>query len=148
MSATKVLLVRESATVERHNQTPLPRFYRPELDGLRFVAFLLVFCDHSALKVTDWSGIGDWFPAVVSGGRFGVDLFFILSAYLITELLRREKLATGSVDIRGFYLRRILRIWPLYFAFVGFWFLAQGFTSSKSFPTPALLAFLSLTGNW
>jgi peptidoglycan/LPS O-acetylase OafA/YrhL len=122
-----------------------PRFYRPELDGLRLVAFLLVFCDHSAFKVTDWPRIG----VVTNGFGFGVDLFFILSAYLITELLRREKLATGSVDIRGFYLRRILRIWPLYFAFVGFWFLVRNFTPPpETFPVPALLAFVSLTANW
>jgi peptidoglycan/LPS O-acetylase OafA/YrhL len=142
------LLRKEPAAVDRRHRLA-PRFYRPELDGLRFVAFLLVFCGHSTVRVTDWSGVGDWFPVVVSGGSFGVDLFFILSAYLITELLRREKLATGSVDIRGFYLRRILRIWPLYFVFVGFWFLARSFTPPpESFPATALLAFLSLTGNW
>jgi peptidoglycan/LPS O-acetylase OafA/YrhL len=138
------LLRQESAGADRHHRLP-PRFYRPELDGLRFVAFLLVFCDHSTFKVTDWSVIG----GVASGGGFGVDLFFILSAYLITELLGREKLATGSVDVPGFYLRRILRIWPLYFAFVGFWFLARSFTPPpETFPVSALLAFLSLTGNW
>jgi peptidoglycan/LPS O-acetylase OafA/YrhL len=143
------LLRKESAEVDWHDRVRPTRFYRPELDGLRFIAFVLVFCDHSTFKVTDRSAIGDWFSGVASGGCFGVDLFFILSAYLITELLRREKLATGSVDIRGFYLRRILRIWPLYFVFVVFWFLAQSFTSlTKSFPASALLAFLSLTGNW
>jgi peptidoglycan/LPS O-acetylase OafA/YrhL len=146
-----VTLVRqESAAVDGQHQLK-SLFYRPELDGLRFVAFLLVFCCHSILGVTGLAaaGIGNWLLSGASGGRFGVDLFFILSAYLITELLRREKLATGSVDIRGFYLRRILRIWPLYFAFVGFWFLARGYTPpSVTFPTTALLAFLSLTANW
>jgi peptidoglycan/LPS O-acetylase OafA/YrhL len=142
-------LQQKSVAADSHHRCPSPRFYRPELDALRWIAFLLVFCAHSNLRVTGWSGVGDWFPVVASGGAFGVDLFFILSAYLITELLRREKLATGSVDIRGFYLRRILRIWPLYFVFVGFWFLARGFTPPpNSFPTSALLAFLSLTGNW
>lgn len=122
-----------------------PRFYRPELDGLRFVAFLSVFCGHATFKVTDWPGLA----GTASGFGFGVDLFFILSAYLITELLRREKATTGSVDVRGFYLRRILRIWPLYFAFVGFWFLIRSVTPPpESFPVPALLAFASLTANW
>jgi peptidoglycan/LPS O-acetylase OafA/YrhL len=51
-------------------------------------------------------------------GQFGVDLFFCLSAYLITELLMREKAATGRVDVSAFYIRRALRIWPLYFAFL------------------------------
>jgi len=49
-----------------------------------------------------------------------VDLFFALSAYLITSLLLRERSATGRLDLRGFYVRRILRIWPLYLAFVAF----------------------------
>ncbi len=51
-------------------------------------------------------------------GAFGVSLFFVLSSYLITELLLREKDLMGTLDIRSFYIRRILRIWPLYFAFL------------------------------
>lgn len=46
---------------------------------------------------------------------FGVDLFFTLSAYLITELLMRERQRCGAIDVRSFYIRRALRIWPLYF---------------------------------
>lgn len=48
-------------------------------------------------------------------GRVGLLLFFVLSAYLITELLLREREATGTIHIGFFFLRRILRIWPLYF---------------------------------
>jgi peptidoglycan/LPS O-acetylase OafA/YrhL len=62
-------------------------------------------------------------------GGFGVNLFFILSAYLITELLMREKERFGRLDVRAFYLRRILRIWPLYFGF-----LAAYFVASRLFP--------------
>ena len=51
-------------------------------------------------------------------GAFGVDLFFVLSSFLITELLLREKSLLGEVDVRSFYIRRVLRIWPLYFAFL------------------------------
>jgi peptidoglycan/LPS O-acetylase OafA/YrhL len=126
-----------------------PRFYRPELDGLRFLAFLLVFFGHSPYRVTDRGWIGEQFPRIVAGGMFGVDLFFILSAYLITELFRREKLATGSIDIGGFYMRRILRIWPLYFAFVAVCFLARKhMPPPEVFPVAALVAFLALAGNW
>ena len=50
-------------------------------------------------------------------GAFGVSLFFVLSAYLITELLLREKEVVGAIDVQSFYVRRILRIWPLYFFF-------------------------------
>ena len=55
-------------------------------------------------------------------GLFGVDLFFALSACLITKLLLRERSATGRVNVQSFYIRRILRIWPLYFVFLAFMF--------------------------
>ncbi len=84
--------------------------YRPELDGLRFVAFLLVFMCHTQVLTAA--------PQFLFGGAYGVDLFFVLSAYLITELFRREAARTGGIDIGAFYWRRILRIWPLYFSFI------------------------------
>ncbi len=52
-------------------------------------------------------------------GGYSVDLFLALSAFLITQLLLREKVATGSIDLRRFYIRRILRIiWPLYYFYL------------------------------
>jgi peptidoglycan/LPS O-acetylase OafA/YrhL len=125
------------------------RFYRPELDALRFFAFLLVFCRHSLYAVTG----PDWLSILVRhisiGGAFGVDLFFILSAYLITELFRREREATGSIAIRAFYLRRILRIWPLYFAFLAFCFLTRHVVPSPAtLPIPAVVAYALFIGNW
>jgi peptidoglycan/LPS O-acetylase OafA/YrhL len=99
-----------------------PSFYRPELDVLRFGAFLLVFIHHGfPLTAAEYMGWG--VPAVFAGllaagaraGALGVDLFFALSAYLITELLLREQRSEGRFDIRAFYIRRTLRIWPLYY---------------------------------
>src|ERR1700680_3885093 len=52
-------------------------------------------------------------------------LFFTLSAYLITELLVREKERLGKIDVAAFYGRRILRIWPLYFVFLAAAFVAS-----------------------
>lgn len=49
---------------------------------------------------------------------FGVCLFFFLSSFLITRLLLLERQGTGEVEVRDFYVRRILRIWPLYFSFI------------------------------
>jgi peptidoglycan/LPS O-acetylase OafA/YrhL len=99
-------------------------FYRPELDTLRFFAFLGVFVFHMApLTIETYEPLGwiaPWLVAWFSSGAFGVDLFFALSAYLITTLLLREKETRGSLDVRNFYIRRILRIWPLYFAFIAF----------------------------
>lgn len=98
------------------------RYYVPALDGLRFFAFLLVFFHHAAPnRLPDPQAPPDWqywWHALVMGGAFGVPIFFALSGYLLTTLLIREREATGSVDIRAFYMRRVLRIWPLYFAVV------------------------------
>ena len=85
------------------------RYYRPELDCLRLVAFLCVFCCHSSYSLA---------PKVSAAGGFGLCLFFLLSAFLITELLQREVLSTGTVNIKSFYIRRSLRIWPLYYGFL------------------------------
>jgi hypothetical protein len=93
------------------------RFYRRELDLLRLAAFALVFIGHSLDTRTSPT-----LRTIGRAGMFGVPVFFALSAYLITELLTREKSAAGTVDLRRFYVRRILRIWPLYFTvlFAGF----------------------------
>ncbi len=65
-------------------------------------------------------GLSNWWnvPVVVLLGRLGVVLFFVLSGFLITYLLLAEERSKGSINIPYFYLRRVLRIWPLYFAVV------------------------------
>lgn len=84
------------------------RFYRPELDALRLFAFLGVLIHHGAARPGA-------FLIVRKAGAFGLSLFFLLSAYLITELLLREREKWGTVHLKSFYVRRVLRIWPLYF---------------------------------
>jgi peptidoglycan/LPS O-acetylase OafA/YrhL len=118
------------------------RFYRPELDVLRFFAFLLVFLHHG-LNPT-----GGLFDAFRVSGAFGVCVFFMLSSYLITELLEREETQSGTIHLRAFYIRRGLRIWPLYVTFLLFDFLLQRYHSPGSFTTSRLFAFLLLAGNW
>jgi peptidoglycan/LPS O-acetylase OafA/YrhL len=128
-------------------------FYRPELDALRFAAFLGVFLyhamPHDASAYRRAGQFAPWVAGVFRSGAFGVDLFFALSAYLITTLLLREKEIRGSLDVKFFYLRRILRIWPLYFGFVAFaislhWlgFRTQGLTASY------IAGYAALAGNW
>jgi peptidoglycan/LPS O-acetylase OafA/YrhL len=73
--------------------------YRPGLDGLRAVAVAAVFLYHSRI---------DWLP----GGFLGVDLFFVLSGYLITSLLLVEWEARNRIDLRRFWLRRARRLLP------------------------------------
>ncbi len=91
------------------------RIYFPELDGLRFFAFFLVFIHHQELfsEIPVLSTIRD-------NGWMGVDLFFTLSAFLFTKLLIAEHLKTKVINFKRFYLRRVFRIFPIYFLFVGF----------------------------
>jgi len=98
------------------------RFYRPELDVVRFVAFFSVFLTHLLPAGPDSNTaalpreLTKLIIATQKTSVFGLSLFFTLSAYLICELLLRERHATGTVQVKQFYIRRILRIWPLYFA--------------------------------
>lgn len=89
---------------------------RPELDVLRFVAFFAVFLHHVGEREVDASAgllarIG---ATVTQAFGFGLTLFFVLSAFLITRLLLAEARAAGRIDLLRFWLRRGLRIWPLY----------------------------------
>jgi peptidoglycan/LPS O-acetylase OafA/YrhL len=130
------------------------RFYRPELDCLRFFAFFAVFVFHSpggdaAYYAARHVPHPELVAGAVSAGRFGVDLFFLLSAYLITELLLREQERFGQLDVRKFYLRRILRIWPLYFLGILI-AVALAFYDpvTQYFPLKYAAAFALLAGNW
>lgn len=91
-----------------------PKVFLPELDGLRFVAFLLIFIHHSSTQ-----GI-IFFREIRNIGWLGVEIFFCLSAFLLTRLLLREVTQFGNVDVYKFFVRRILRIWPLYVGYVLF----------------------------
>ncbi len=131
------------------------RFYRPELDALRFFAFLGVFVFHAAprtIEFYDAAGYPHWLTnlliSVFGAGAYGVDLFFALSAYLITSLMLRERATSGSFDLRSFYVRRILRIWPLYLAFVAFAALAPLWTPDQKLPLQYVAGFTLLSGNW
>lgn len=76
--------------------------YWPALDGLRAIAILSVVAFHTT--------VGN--KRALEGGWIGVDLFFVLSGALITTLLVREYDATGTIDLRQFYLRRLTRLYP------------------------------------
>ena len=146
-------MVTATLTVPPKGSTQARSFYRPELDALRFFAFLAVFLFHFNRPVDLFvqHGIPRVIAQAATGlietGVFGVDLFFVLSAYLITELLTREKETTGSLDVRGFYLRRILRIWPLYFAYIGL-ALIPVFNPDHALSWRQAAAFVLLAGNW
>jgi peptidoglycan/LPS O-acetylase OafA/YrhL len=122
------------------------RFYQPELDGLRFYAFLGVFVCHSlpyepAFYARFHLPVPWLWGAIAKSGAAGVDLFFALSAFLITSILLRERQETGGISLRRFYLRRVLRIWPLYFLLIA--------VAASTFPGITLPAtcFSSATGS-
>ena len=109
------------------------RYYRP-LDGVRSLAVGIVLAAHGGVA---------WFRS----GGVGVDLFFVLSGFLITSILAAEAATTGGVSLRNFYVRRFLRLGPcllLTCVFVGLW---QFFAFGRA-PWTAIVVALTYTANW
>jgi len=94
--------------------------YFKQLDLLRLVAFSLVFWQHAFHHSFDnVTFLSRYFINTFSlTGGIGVQIFFVLSGFLITFLLLKEQEQTGAVNIKFFYIRRVLRIWPLYYIIV------------------------------
>jgi peptidoglycan/LPS O-acetylase OafA/YrhL len=129
------------------------RFYQPELDGLRFYAFLGVFVCHTLpFEASFYHGLHLPMPwlwgATVKAGAAGVDLFFALSAFLITSLLLREREETGDISLKHFYLRRILRIWPLYFLVIGLGLVLSHTMANQHLRWYYVAGYLLFAGNW
>jgi peptidoglycan/LPS O-acetylase OafA/YrhL len=129
------------------------RFYQPELDGLRFYAFLGVFVYHTlpqqpAFYRSLHLPLPSLWAAVPRSGASGVDLFFALSAFLITALLLRERQQTGGISLRLFYVRRSLRIWPLYFLVLAVGVVLAHTVPGQSLPWYYVVGYLLFVGNW
>lgn len=159
VTADTVLKERGDAAQVLVETTPTGRapspFYLPQLDVLRFFAFLSVFVCHafphdvdSFLQMGAPAVIAKLLVGIVMSGTFGVDLFFVLSSYLITTLLLREIDFRGKVDLGRFYLRRTLRIWPLYFLFLAVCFFLQQYITSAHVKGAQLLPFFYFLGNY
>lgn len=92
------------------------KIYFPGLNGLRFFAASAVIISHVELVKSVFGLKSYWNePMFFNLGGLGVYFFFVLSGFLITYLLLVEKQKTNSVEVKKFYLRRVLRIWPLYY---------------------------------
>src|SRR5215212_7307756 len=95
----------------------------PELDGIRAVAIWGVFLAHALFRFDSAEGAFAGIPSpvlqLVAHGWLGVDLFFLLSGFLITGILIDSK--DRPRYFRNFYIRRVLRIMPLYFAVILLW---------------------------
>lgn len=117
--------------------------YFSGLDGLRALSVIAVIWQHTS---------GRPGPELFSKGHFGVDMFFAISGVLITTLLLRERDRTGSISLRGFYIRRVGRIFPLYYlvlaTYVVLVLATRADTSEGQYFLSKLPAFLTYTSNW
>ena len=129
--------------------------YDPAIDFIRFIAFFLVFFTHfinrggNAIQVDT----GQWWnnqfiQRIADFGGQGVTLFFGLTGFLLGRLLIRELEENNSVSIKSFYLRRILRIWPLYFAFIIFCGVMNFFAHSPTLVSKEIPYLATFTYNW
>jgi peptidoglycan/LPS O-acetylase OafA/YrhL len=95
------------------------KVYFPNLNGLRFIAAFMVIIHHLEQMLSIFGYDNYWDNKIIKSiGGLGVELFFVLSGFLITYLLLTEEARTKKISIRSFYIRRILRIWPLYYFIV------------------------------
>jgi peptidoglycan/LPS O-acetylase OafA/YrhL len=128
--------------------------YDPALDFIRFIAFFLVFSRHfilqggnGGLKTGQWWD-NDFIQRISDFGGQGVTLFFGLTGFLLGRLLIREFNQYGTISIRSFYYRRILRIWPLYFVFVLLCGILNYFADSPTLTINEIPFLLTFTYNW
>ena len=95
----------------------------PSLDGLRAISIAMVVGFHVFNKTIraqtghDYEGL--WLNLL--NGHLGVSVFFVISGFLITHLLLRERNKTGRIDLTKFYIRRTFRIWPAFSATSASW---------------------------
>ena len=129
--------VKQQGAAENSRDSLGPRFaYRPQLDGLRAVAVVAVIAFHLGR---------------LPGGYLGVDLFFVLSGYLITSILLAEQMNSGRTDVRRFWRRRIRRLLPASLLVV-----TASVLASRALLAPAVqrstlkeaLATLAYVANW
>lgn len=116
------------------------RIYFENLDGLRFLCFLSVFFFHSfytesdVIRNSSLYGFIKW--EIFGNGNLGVNFFFVLSGFLITYLLIEEKKINKQITLKNFWIRRVLRIWPLYYFCVFFGFVIFPLLKSSFGQTP------------
>jgi len=92
------------------------KIYFPNLDALRFIMAMIVVIIHTEqLKFNHGGESLKWVAYFEHWGNIDVSVFFVLSGFLITFLLLKEKQAKGSINLKDYYIRRTLKIWPLYY---------------------------------
>jgi peptidoglycan/LPS O-acetylase OafA/YrhL len=131
-----------------HSQT-----YFKNIDALRFYAFLFVFVSHVFISnnaITNVS-LAYLHKALASYSFVGISFFFTLSAFLITWIILSEIKSEGHFNLKHFYIRRALRIWPLYFLIVAIGYLVVYIAKTKGIaatPLPEFFWFITFTFNY
>jgi peptidoglycan/LPS O-acetylase OafA/YrhL len=120
----------------RRDRLDTAKAYRPDLDGLRAIAVGLVILTHAS-----------W-PWVNNGGDAGVTAFFVLSGYLITNLLLGQLETRGRVDIVGFYRRRVIRLAPALLGLLAFTLMLGVIVGLRSDWQLGLVSCLVYVSNW
>jgi peptidoglycan/LPS O-acetylase OafA/YrhL len=105
------------STIANHESTKITSFRMPMLDGVRALACALVVIGHFSVNPDCYSS-QTFIPEFFGFGNYGVVLFFCLSSFLLSYLFTKEYDSHGFNNIFQFFLRRTLRIWPLYLIFV------------------------------
>jgi len=118
----------------------------PSLDGWRAVSIIFVLGNHCTLSSGFPESLGPVFSWLFDG-NLGVRFFFVISGFLITYLLVQEHMQTGRISLRKFYMRRALRILPVYSVFLLVMFLLQTFTTWHQ-PLISWIANLTFTSNF
>jgi len=110
------------------NHRTLGKF--PSINGLQALSITFVILSHLDLQyglLTYFKEVS-WinpFVSLLSDGNFGVNVFFVISGFLITSLLLNEEETSGKVSLKNFYIRRTLRIFPAYFFLLLVYFILQ-----------------------
>lgn len=106
-----------TGTPSQIREMPKNKVYFPSLNGVRFVAAIGVIMHHLEQHKHIFGLKNVYTNSFVGGvfGKLGIIFFFVLSGFLITYLLMKEKEDTGTISVKQFYIRRMLRIWPVYY---------------------------------
>lgn len=115
----------------------------PGLNGLRAIAATLVLIGHVYQIAGDFGNeqAADIFKKHEVGFDM-VNLFFVISGFIITFILLQEKRTTGTISLKNFYYKRILRIWPIYFLIIAVVYLLSHYTSVYKVYEPLTLGSL------
>jgi peptidoglycan/LPS O-acetylase OafA/YrhL len=126
---------------ERPLDSAVQPIHLPGLNGLRAIAAIAVVISHLRLNLREF-GLPQQTGLLLA--QYGVTAFFALCGFLISFLLLKERQATGRIDVRRFYIRRILRIWPLYYLYLAIASLVLAVVAPQALPGSLPLYFVLL----